>query len=236
MRLALLSEGENKESRILSIKKWDGSAWKIEFSTETVNSGDRLAVGKFTSDKPAEIITAGELFYWDGKTYARKKAPKQLAILGTVVLKDGTEKLLLREGGSMKVHTVKPDSDNWLGAGSDPPPIAYMTFIDIKGPAEDMKAVGMPEQLAAGGAIGVWDTKKANLLLLYGIQIDEIQEEKPNAKNAADYIVKGHVAHITVADPRVPVFKALWHSATMNVTVLDVTINDPRSGTKGIAV
>jgi hypothetical protein len=236
LRLVILSEGDSKDSRSLSVRKWDSGAWKTEFSAELPGSGDRLAVGKFSSGKPAVIVTDKALFYWDGKTYAKKASVGQLAILGTVVLKTGGDKLLLMEAGKLKVHSVDVDAEKWLQAGADPPPIAYMSFTDMKGPTDDLTAVGMPKELATGGVVGVWDTQKANLLLLYGIQVDEVRETKPDAKTALDNELKGYRSHITIVDPRVPVFKPLWHSETLPGSVLDVTLNDPRTGAKGILV
>ena len=235
-RLVLLSEGETKDKRVLSVRKWDKDAWKTEFSADIKASSDRLAVGKFCSGKSAVIVTSNELFYWDGKSYVKKSSPKVLGILGSISLKSGGERLLIKDGTGLKVHSVDVNAENWLGPGSDPPPAAYASFTDMKSTTDELKAIGMPDLLAAGGVVGLWETQKANLLFLYGIQVSAITVDKPGAKVASEFEIKRVESHLIIADPRSAQFRPLWHSDALTGTVLDVTINDPKTGAKGIAV
>jgi hypothetical protein len=241
-RMVLLSEGASSEARTVTVRKWNGTAWVDEFTADVPGGQDRLAVGKYGASGPAVIVKSGAMWFWNGKRYEQRPAPHALDILGTVALKDGAERLLLKEGASVKLYRVDTSSPNWLANPTDPLPSGQTSFTEMKGRTEELEAIGLPEPLAAGGIIGFWNAPKPNAQYLYAVQIVALLEdknpgsEKETGKGAQDFVLKGTENHITVVDPRLTAYKTLWQSEKLDGRVLDVALGDPRSGARGLTV
>ncbi|MGC8667439.1 MAG: hypothetical protein ACP5VE_04900 [Chthonomonadales bacterium] len=245
LRLVCLSSEAGSAARTITIQKWNGSAWITEFSGPAPGGGDRLAVGTFAAGRPAVIVTAGALCFWNGSAYQVKPAPAALGILGKVVLKDGAERLLVHQGSSVKLYRVDVAAKDWLVDPMDPPHSSATLFTDMKGPTKELEEVGMPYLLAAGGIVGLWDARKTDALFLYGVQVIGLVESKgddtlkapPKPGEAVPGLVlKGREVHLTVVDPRSATLKTLWHSDALPGGVLDIVVGDPKENRRGLLV
>lgn len=232
-RLILLSESAAPSARRLEIRKWSGAAWVTDFEDQAPAGTDRLAAGKYATGLPAVIATSKAFWYWDSGKYVKKPTQRELPILGSVILRDGTERLLVREGEGLKMHAIDPKSPNLLLAAQDPPASAQTTFFEMKGRTEELKALEVPDLLAAGGVLGLWDTGKPQPLL-YAIQI-AAQLAGTGAK-PDDLVIKGQDVYLSVIDPRSATIRALWRSEKLKGNVLDVALNDPHSAARGLTV
>ncbi len=243
-RFVLLSEGASPNSRNVSIRKWDGKAWISEFAQDVPGSSDRLAVGKYAGlDRPAVIVTSGSLVHWDGKEYKVVPSPRPVAVLGTVQLKTGAERLLANEANTVRMYRVDPSKgEGWLTGAIDPPSSSETSFSDMKAPTSELQAIGMPDILAAGEVIGLWDARKADVVFFYALKLVALVESKSGvqAKDvdqaAKDLVLKGQNYYLTIVDPRSQGFKTLWQSEAFDGRVLDITLNDARSGDRGLTV
>ena len=242
-RLITLSAGSGRRNRTITVKKWDGKAWIDEFSAETGDDSDRLAVGRYGTGKAAVIVTSPTLFFWNGQTYDRRPAPRKLPIIGTVTMRDGSDRLILREGDTIKLHRVNTAASGteWLSQGMDAPPSAETIFTDMKGGSTELQSIGLPPLLAAGGVVGLWDARKSNLLFLYGVQLvalveGDAQDGKTQAAKPEQLTLRGREVYLTIVDPRRAAIRTLWHSDKLKGTVLDATLTDPRKGEAGILV
>ena len=243
-RLVLLSDG-GASTRNLEIKKWDGKAWVSEFKKEIPGTADRLGVGKYAgSDKPAVIVTSGALVYRDGTEYKVIPAPRPVAVLGTVQLKTGAERLLVNEANMLKMYRVDPaKGEGWLTGAIDPPMnSAETSFTDMKAPTSELQAIGMPDILAAGEIIGLWDARKSNAVFFYAVKLIAMVESKSDgqAKSIEDaaknLVLKGQEYRVTIVDPRSEGLKTLWQSGALDGRVHDVTLNDARSAERGLTI
>lgn len=244
-RLITLSAEAGSGARSIAIQKWNGSAWATEYSAKAPGGGDRLAVGTFASGRPAVIVTSGALFYWDGKAYQMKPAASPLSILGKVVLKDGSERLMVHQGNAVKLYRVNPAAADWLTDPMDPPHSSATVFTDMKGPTKELEEVGIPYLLAAGGIVGLWDARKTDALFLYGVQVIGLVESKGDdtlktppkpGEPVPGLVLKGREVHLTVVDPRSATLKTLWHSDVLPGGVLDIALGDPRDNRRGLLV
>ncbi len=235
-RLVLLSEGPTKESRTVSVRKWDGKAWNTEFTTDAADGQDRLAVGKYSATGPADIVTAGALWFWNGKTYEKRPAPRPLDIIGTALLQDGSQRLMLKEGDALRLYRVDTTASgsDWLTGPSGMPASSQLSFSDMKAPTAELMAIGLPDQLAGGGIVGLWNAPKPQAMYLYTVQIVPLVDVAK--QNAQELIAKGQEDHLVVADPRLTLYKTLWLSQKLEGPVLDVALGDPRSGARGLTV
>ena len=60
-RLICLNEKPDaKDQSVLTVQRWNGKAFVTEFRADTPGAPDKLAVGKFTSDGKAVILTSGD--------------------------------------------------------------------------------------------------------------------------------------------------------------------------------
>lgn len=238
LRLVILGTGDFKRQRVITVKKWAEKDWVDEYTTTLGDPTERMAVGKYGIGKNAIIVTPSAMVYWDGKAYVKKPSPRNLPIIGTVTMRDGTERLILREGDTIKLFTVKPEAEGsqWLSAPMDAPPSSQTVFTDMKGSTEELENIGMPPPLARGGVVGLWDSKKSDSLFLYGVQLVAVVEGNSQATKPEDLVIKGKDVYLTIVDPRSTAYRNLWHSDKLKGAVLDITIRDPRNGDPGILV
>ena len=169
--------------------------------------------------------------------------PRPVAVLGTVQLKTGAERLLVNEANTVRMFRVDPSKgEGWLTGAIDPPTSAETSFSDMKAPTGELQAIGMPDILAAGEIIGLWDARKADAAFFYALKLVALVESKSGvqAKDvdqaAKDLVLKGQNYHLTIVDPRSQGFKTLWQSEAFDGRVLDITLNDARSGDRGLTV
>jgi hypothetical protein len=244
MRLIVLNDGASPMTRNLAVKKWDGKAWVQEFNQDVPGASDRLGVGRYAgSDKPAVIVTSGSLVYWDGMAYKIEPSPRPVGVLGTVRLKTGAERLLVNEANTVRMARVDTSKgEAWLTGFMDVPSSGETSFSDMKAPSGELQAIGMPDLLANGEVIGLWDARKADAVFFYAIKLVPIVESKGNEpeKNVdqaiKNLVLKGQNYHVTIVDPRSNGFKVLWQSEALEGKVLDVTVNDARTGERGLTV
>ena len=243
-RLVLLSEAASPNSRNVAIRKWDGKAWATEFSQDVPGNSNRLGVGKYAGlDRPAVVVTSGALIHWDGKEYKVIASPRPVAVLGTVQLKTGAERLLVNEANNVRMYRVDPSKgEGWLTGAIDPPTSADTSFSDMKAPTSELQAIGMPDILAAGEVIGLWDARKADVAFFYALKLVALVESRSDVQArdvdqaAKNLVLKGQNYHLTIVDPRSAGFKTLWQSEAFDGRVLDITLNDARSGDRGLTV
>ena len=97
VRLVTLNEKpDNPKSSVLVVRKWDGKAFSKEFEAETQAAPDKLEVGKFAGEKkPAVILTADACWTWNGRTFARRLAPKPMNLFGVTRARNGEERVLI---------------------------------------------------------------------------------------------------------------------------------------------
>jgi hypothetical protein len=132
--------------------------------------------------------------------------------------------------------------EGWLTGFMDVPASGETSFSDMKAPASELQAIGMPDLLANGEVIGLWDARKADAVFFYAIKLVPIVESKGNEPekdvNQAikNLVLKGQNYHVTIVDPRSDGFKVLWQSEALDGRVLDVTVNDARTGERGLTV
>src|SRR5204862_7847806 len=133
-----------------------------------------------------------------------------------------------------KMHSVDLKSANWLTSGQDPPASAKASFFEMKGQTEELKSIGVPDILAGGGVLGLWDAGRPQPFF-YAVQID-VQVESTGQKPNEGLVVKGQEVLLPVLDPRSPTLKSIWRSDRLAGSVLDVALNDPRGVGHGLAV
>lgn len=241
-RLVLLGEAGTKDSRVLTIRKWTGSAWDNDHTVDLPGQTDRMAIGKFQPGmSTALIVTSTALVHFSDGKFSVKPSGRKLDVVGSAVLKDGSERLLLREGNtpgenlkSYRVDSAAPGA-GWLKEAGAPPRATETSFYDMKGTPEELKSLGVPDPIADGGILGIWDPNKLNLLFLYGVQIINQVEGPPDAKPEQLKLI-GQDHHMTIVDPRSIAYRTLWASEKLQGKVLDATINDPRSAKRGLLV
>lgn len=241
-RLVLLT-AEGAVRRV-SVRRWTGAAWTEEFAADAPGADDRLAVGRFDGGRRALIVTSTALWQWNGTSYEKRPSTRAVSLLGTVVLASGEERLLVRDGDAFRMHRVDPSRPgDWLGPGEAPPSAASTVFSEMKGRTEELTRVGLPDVLAAGGIVGLWDARKTNALFFYAVQLLGIVEEKGQPVRAPDpaaasqnLVLRGQEVRLGIVDPRSPVYKFLWRSDRLPGPVLDVALSDPRTGGRGLIV
>ena len=241
----LITLNENPERRalaILTIRKWDGKAFVTEFTGAVQAAPDKLAVGKFAGkDKPAVIVTADALWYWDGKTYARKPAAHPLALFGVARLTSGTELLvqgdLSPEGKApvFKAFRVNPSAGEWLTDRSEAPTAKDVSLYDMRATPDFFEKMGLGALDA--GLIGLWDVRKFGTNFLYYVRVDLVPgtPKKPNEPNAGKETT-GILSHVAFRDPS-QVGAELWYSPKLEGAVLDVVQEDGKgTGKPGLLV
>src|ERR1043165_2275578 len=103
---------------------------------EDVRRGSEI--GKLARERPGSACILENDF--DGQKYAMRPATRPISILGTVILIDGSEKLLVKEGSSMKMYGVDPKSANWLVDGAEPPASSKTTLTARNTPCGPLPA------------------------------------------------------------------------------------------------
>src|SRR5947209_6569730 len=108
-RLVILGTGDFRRQRTITIKKWEEKGWVDEFTTPLGDPTERLAVGRYSTGKAAIVVTPTAMVYWDGKAYVKKASPRSLPIIGTVTMRDGSDRLILREGDTIKLFRINTE-------------------------------------------------------------------------------------------------------------------------------
>lgn len=235
-------KGENKESTVLAVRKWDGKTFVTEFSAETQSPPDRLATGKFIGpDRPAVIVTADALWHWNGSAFVRKPAVRKLAILGTTRSKTGEERILIAFGkDEAKAYRVDPDAPgDWLVDGVSSPPSSQVSWGDLHGTLESLNDMGVPPALANGGLVGLWVVPKFTRLYLYYAKanVDADVQEDAQDKKKQTIVVRRRYSYVTFRDPSQANGQELWSTPKLPGHVLDVAAANARGdGKPGLTV
>lgn len=238
-RLVLLVDGDKAGTRAVAVAKWSGEKWETEFTSNAPDLTDRLAVGVFAPGKPAIIVTNTAIWYWNGTGYQMKTATESIPLLGMVTLKDGSQRLLINEPKEMKLCRVDPEKDKWLVGGDAPASAANTQFLVYKGIPTELTTAGLPNVLAAGGVVGLWEAKKSTNYLFAVENIVEKEIKGGIPKSPTDLVIKNRELRLALLDPKAPDLKngVLWRSEKLDGGALDVTLNDPHgSGAAGLAV
>ncbi len=241
-RLVTLSESsDQKGSATLAVRKWDGQAFVTEFTASAQGPADKLAVGKFAgANRPAVIVTAGDLWYWNGKQFAHKPAAQPLALLGATRLRSGEERVLLSEGtNAAKAYRVDPAAEHWLTEGIDAPPSSQVAWGDMHGTPEFFTQMGLSEAIGAGGLIGLWDVRNFGALFLYYAKIAQDFDTQPDPKdpNKTEFVIKSRSYYIAFHNARDPKGVELWGTPKLDGPVYDVGLLDAKgSGKTGLLV
>ncbi|HLK59354.1 MAG TPA: hypothetical protein VKU00_22530 [Chthonomonadaceae bacterium] len=245
-RLITLNEDpERRGFAILTVKKWDGKAFTTEFTGAVKALPDKLAVGKFAGkDKPAVIVTGDALWYWDGKTYARKPASRPLPLFGVARLLSGSECLVLGDLGAdgktpvFKAYRVDTSAAEWLTDRSEAPTAKQVSLYDMRADPEFFHAMG----IVANGVIGLWDVRKFGTLFFYYVRGEPILETSGAPGDAKDpkqgkVTSRGIASHVAFRDPSKDQGEELWSTPKMEGMVMDVAQEDGKgSGKPGLLV
>ena len=240
----LIALNENPERRglaILTVKKWDGKTFVTEFTGAVQAPPDKLAVGKFAGkDKPAVIVTADALWYWDGKTFLKKAAARPLSLFGTARLQSGNEYLVLGDmpdgkTPEFKAYHVDTGAEDWLTDRSEAPTAKQVNLYDMRQAPAFFEKMGLGALDA--GLIGLWDVRGFGANFLYYVRIEPIQDVtgKPaNPKDTAQPKVtfKGYVSHVAFRDPNQVDGGELWYTPKLDGVVFDIAQTDPKGGGK----
>ncbi len=241
-RLVLLMAGPSANARRIEVRKWDEKTktWVTEFTDDAPSGIDTLAVGRYSQDAFAVIVCSGTMWFWDGSAYKKAVMSKPVATLGTVILRDGSERLFARQGDSAKsykynVYKVNVNSSEWLTGAQDPPRSGETVFSEMKGRSEDLAALGLDVNLSNGGIVGFWDASKESPFL-YAVSI-EADVASTGANPSENLVLRGQRNYVTVLDPRTAnTIKSLWRSDKLDGRVLDIILDDPKTGARGITV
>ncbi len=229
-RLILLIEKPlQKGLAVLKVKKWDGTQFVTEFTGNVDANADGLEVGKFAGkDKPAQIVTADALWQWDGKTYIRKPARKELALFGTARMKSGEDRIILAETATQfKSYQVNADATgtDWLTDRTESPSALDVEWEAMHSTPDFFRKMGMPSFLCAGGFITVWDANHASVPYLYYCRFtgDAASAVKSSFLGMRDATEAGGIE--------------LWTSPRLVGQAIDVALQDPRASNRaGILV
>jgi len=234
-RLISLNEKEgNKTTSTLEVKRWDGAAFKTEFTGDVQAPADGLAVGKFGgADHPAVILTSDALWAWNGTTFTRRPAAAPMSILGTTRLQDGSERVLLAPNSksllAYKVNLASIKQNDWLVDPVPAPSPPQNVWGDMHSTPEYLSALGVPDQLGAGGLFGIWYIKKANVYYIY--QLDRDTTIGPDPQNPGKPKVSyTNTYFITFRETQSG--NTLWTSPKLPGEGLDLILDDPKRGGK----
>lgn len=232
LRLVLLTEGDRVGTRAVAVCRWDGKLWVTEFAANAPERTDRLAVGKFAAGRPAVIVTNTSLWTWNGSAYEEKLASRIISLFGSVILKDGAERVLANERTGLKLLRVDPTKDDWLVNPEDPPGSADARFTEMKAFPAELTAGGLPAILTTGGIVGLWDTRKPDGFYLYAVEsLGKLQNKQ------GDPVVKGRDHFLMLLNPKTTELKAVWTSPKLDGDVLDIALSDPHgSKSEGLVV
>lgn len=225
--------GETNAS-VLTVKKWNGSAFLTEFRGDAQSAPDKLQVGRFAGlDRPAVIVTGDALWYWDGKTYARKPAARPLFLFGTSRLKDGTERLLIASGPeTVKAYhvNVQASGADWLTDETEAPPARQVQWADMHATSEFFDKMGLPAALAQGGVIGVWTLNATGKTYLYHAAREQEFDIKKDGggTNTSSIVVKGTRCFVSFQDAIAPSLANTWNTPSQPGDCLDVFPGNPK--------
>jgi hypothetical protein len=227
----------------LSIRKWDGTAFVSEFSSDVQAAPDQLAVGKYAGpDKPAVIVTADGLWYRKGVTFAHLPAPKPLIVLGTARLKDGTERVLIADTPtSVRAWRVSPGGANWLVDPIDAPSSSQVTWADMHASPDFLSQMGMPYFLTSGSVVGLWDARKFGTVFLYYVRVMQdfdVSADPNNPKSVKPKVTyKNQASLVAFRDPTIKGGGEIWRTQPFNGQIYDVAVENARgSGVTGLLI
>ena len=237
LRLVSLHENSgDKNAAILKIRKWSGTAFVLEFSTEIKGSPKRLAVGRFAGKKaPCQIVTEDALFVWNGKTYQRRSASKPIAVFGITRQKDDSERLLVADSpDSVKAFRVDSSATGeWLIDPIDPPASKEVVWRDMHADSGFFEKMGFPTGMSIGDAMGLWTLPKMKSLYLYQLKETADFDSVPNPENPKKLkvVFNGRkIYSITIRDINTGL--ECWGTPQIEGIAYDVALDDPRNGGK----
>jgi hypothetical protein len=234
-RLVTLEEKpDDKNASKLEVLRWDGKAFVSEFAADAAAAPDRLAVGKFGgSDRPAVILTSDALWSWNGTTFVRHPAPTPMAIFGSARMQDGSERVLLAPTSktvlAYRVNLTPVRNDDWLIDPVAAPSPPKNLWGDMHSTPEFLSNMGVPDELGAGGMLGIWYVRKFITYFIY--QIDRDSDVGPDPQHPGrPKITYNNVYYVTVRD--VSTGKKLWTSPRLPGEGYDIVLDDPKGGGK----
>jgi hypothetical protein len=244
VRLVTLNEqAENKTASTLTVQKWDGKAFVTEFSAPVQASAERLAVGKFAgANRPAVIVTAAGLWYWDGKAFVSKPASGLLPVLGATRLRNGEERVLITEpGGGAKAYRVDTDAagSGWLADGIETPASSQVAWGDMHNQPGFFTAMGLANDIASGGLIGLWDARGFGTMFLYyaRIELELVTQPDPKDPTKTIQVGKGASGYVTFRNARDVKGVELWETPKLDGIPFDIGLADPKgSGKPGLLI
>jgi hypothetical protein len=234
-RLICLNEKPDaKDQSVLTVQRWNGKAFVTEFRADTPGAPDKLAVGKFTSDGKAVILTSGAAWHWNGKTFVSKAAVQTANLIGSLRYRaDGSERVLtVTNKGELFEHRVNiGPSGSYLmdGARLAELPAAQVSLMDMHNTPAGFEKMQLPAQLTAGGVMGLWTTPKSGRLLLYHVDLDQdIDVKNPNnPTEKAQFTVKSQGWKVGVIDPRAPSLATQFFTPRLLGEVYEVATESP---------
>ncbi|HSV73709.1 MAG TPA: hypothetical protein VLH79_08120 [Chthonomonadales bacterium] len=141
----------------LTVYRWSGSAYAPEWSTDLGEGQGAIAVGRFEAGEPAaRIVTMRGWFAWDGAGYARREFPRPVLPVGVVRGRDGTDTLLLRDGGDFRACQLDPSAADPL-VTVEPPADDARTAWGVLRAAPAELAAALPPEYALGGVMGLME-------------------------------------------------------------------------------
>jgi hypothetical protein len=236
-RLVTLHESpDNKTLSVLMVRRWNGTAFAVEFKSEFTSPSDKLQVGKFAgADKPAIILCAASYWRWDGKTYVRKDASQPLNLLGATRMRSGEERCLIAHSATdiraYKVDTSAPGG-TWLSDGIPAPTNSKdLQWGAMHASNDFFLEMGMNPLVADGGVLGIWDPEQKGVKDIYYVKADRDVDVVPGTQNSKkpQFKIKSESFFVTVLDAE---GKDLWMSPRLEMRPLDVCVENARGDKK----
>lgn len=209
----------------LSVLRWSGKAFVAEWTAPDGSGPLLMAAGRFAGGTAsAQIVTPSGCWRRSGDGYAFLPAVKGLVPVGTLRLRDGSDRCVVREGSDYVICSVDPAAPGgeWLVrevAGAAPPAALFGVLHATPGEL----AAGVPADCAASGLLGFWEIDPP-------APAPRILVRRP-ARGARG----GQIVLARGVSPRGSA--ELWHSAELAGAVGDLAFGDPRGeGRTGLLV
>ena len=239
--ISLSERAGAQNASVLTVRRWNGQNLVVEFMANVAGSADKLAVGKFAgSGKPAVIVTAAGIWYWNGKTFAHKAAQSNYNLFGTAQLKDRSERLLIANGGEkVGAWRVDPNAVNqWLYDPVDSEQLGPLLRGDMHETQAFFNRMKVQEQLSQGGIIGRWEIEGYGRTFLYYPTLVQGSHVKADGKGNSAITAEEQSWSVSVVDPNptpgtrpdraVSLVGLVYFTPTLKGQILDIGLESDR--------
>ena len=178
-RISLADMAGDKSSRALvatdsgklTIYKFADAKFTVENEVEIGKSGSHFAAGVFSKGKPACIVVPGAIFHSVGDKFTKTATTDISDVTGTVMFTSGETNVFFFAGGMPDVYAVDPSAAKPVSGGREmvPPDQGAGVYanLTIHPPAELLGGLGIPEQGAKVGVLGLFDPRSEGKLFAW---------------------------------------------------------------------